>query len=37
MEEKKLILSTKKFKADSTTIISARVSTELMRKIEDLA
>ena len=37
MEEKKLILSTKKFKADSTTIISARVPTELIKKIEDLA
>lgn len=37
MEEKKLVLSTKKFKADSTTIISARVPTELIKKIEDLA
>ena len=37
MEEKKLIRSTKKFKADSTTIISARVPTELIKKIEDLA
>ena len=37
MEEKKLILSTKKFKADSTTIISARVPTEPIKKIEDLA
>ena len=37
MEEKKLILSTKKFTADSTTIISARVPTELIKKIEDLA
>ena len=37
MEEKKLILSTKKFNADSTTIISARVPTELIKKIEDLA
>lgn len=37
MEEKKLVLSTKKFKSDSTTIISARVPTELIKKIEDLA
>ena len=37
MEEKKLVLSTKKFKADSTTIFSARVPTELIKKIEDLA
>jgi len=37
MEEKKLILTPKKFKTDSTTIISARVSTELMKKIENLA
>ena len=37
MENKKLVLSTKKFKADSTTIISARVPTELLKKIEDLA
>lgn len=37
MEEKKLVLSTKKFKADSTTIISARVPTDLIKKIEDLA
>lgn len=37
MGEKKLVLSTKKFKADSTTIISARVPTELIKKIEDLA
>ena len=37
MEEKKLILSTKKFKSDRTTIISARVPTELIKKIEDLA
>ena len=37
MEEKKLVLSAKKFKADSTTIISARVPTELIKKIEDLA
>jgi len=37
MEEKKLVLSTKKFKADSTTIVSARVPTELIKKIEVLA
>lgn len=37
MEEKKLVLSAKKFKADKTTIISARVPTELIKKIEDLA
>lgn len=36
-EEKKLILVPKKFKADTTTILSARVSTELMKKIEILA
>lgn len=36
MEEKKLVLSAKKFKADSTTIISARVPTELIKRIEDL-
>ena len=36
-EEKKLILVQKKFKADTTTILSARVSTELMKKIEILA
>ena len=37
MEEKKLVLSTKKFKSDSTTIISARVPNELIKKIEDIA
>ena len=37
MENKKLVLSTKKFKADSTTIVPARVSTELIKKIETLA
>lgn len=37
MEEKKLVISAKKFKADSTTIISARVPTELIKRIEDLA
>ena len=35
--EKKLIIAPKKFKADSTTIISARIPTELMEKIEFLA
>ena len=37
MEDKKLILSAKRFKSDTTTIISARVSTELVKKIENLA
>lgn len=37
MEEKKLIITPKKFKTDSTTILSVRVSTELMKKIENLA
>lgn len=37
MEDKKLVLSTKKFKEDSTTIISARMPTELLKKIEHLA
>ncbi len=37
MEEKKLIIRPKKFKTDTTTILSARVSTELMHRIEDLA
>lgn len=37
MEEKKLVLSAKKFKPDSTTIISARVPTDLVKRIEELA
>jgi Ribbon-helix-helix protein, copG family. len=37
MEEKKLVIVPKKFKTDTTTIISARVSVDLMRKIETLA
>jgi predicted transcriptional regulator len=37
MEEKKLVIVPKKFKTDTTTIISARVSVDLMRKIESLA
>lgn len=37
MEEKKLIIVPKKFKTDTTTIVSARISTELMKKIETLA
>lgn len=37
MEEKKLVLSAKKFKSDSTTIISARVPTDLVKRIEELA
>lgn len=36
-EEKKLVLIPKKFKTDTTTIVSARVSTDLMKKIETLA
>ncbi|MBO4694805.1 MAG: ribbon-helix-helix protein, CopG family [Clostridia bacterium] len=36
-ENKKLIITPKKYKAESTTIISARVSMELMEKIEDIA
>lgn len=35
--EKKLVLVPKKFKTDTTTIVSARVSTDLMQKIETLA
>lgn len=37
MEEKKLILTPKKYKTDTTTIISARISTELMKKIIAIA
>ena len=37
MEEKKLVLSAKKFKSDSTAIISARVPTDLVKRIEELA
>lgn len=37
MEEKKLVISPKKYKSDSTTIISARVPTDLIKKIEMLA
>ena len=37
MEEKKLVLSAKKFKSDSTTIISARIPTDLVKRIEELA
>ncbi|MCF0107999.1 MAG: ribbon-helix-helix protein, CopG family [Bacilli bacterium] len=37
MEEKKLVISAKKYKAETTTIISARVPMELMKKIETLA
>ena len=37
MEEKKLILIPKKFKTNETTIVSARISVDLMRKIEALA
>lgn len=35
--DKKLIIEPKKFKADQTTIVSSRISLQLMRKIEDLA
>ena len=37
MEEKKLILVPKKFKTNETTIVSARISVDLMKKIEVLA
>ena len=37
MEDTKLIIVPKKYKTDMTTILSARVSTELMKKIENLA
>ncbi len=37
MEEKKLIITPKKFKSDTSTIISARIPSELSEKIEDLA
>ena len=37
MEESKLVLTPKKFKTDTTAILSARVSTGLLKKIEDLA
>lgn len=37
MEGKKLVIEPKKFKIDSTTIISARIPCELMKKIEFLA
>ncbi len=37
MEEKKLILVPKKFKTNETTIVSARISVDLMKKIEMLA
>ncbi len=37
MEEKKLILTPKKFKTNETTIVSARISVDLMKKIELLA
>lgn len=35
--DKKLVISPKKFKPDTTTILSARVPTDLMKRIEDLA
>ena len=37
MEEDRLVITPKKFKADKTAILSARVSTELLKKIEVLA
>ncbi len=37
MEDSKLILTPKEFKTDATTILSARVSTDLLKKIESLA
>ena len=37
MEEKKLILTPKNYKTETTTIISARISTELMKKIITIA
>ena len=35
--EKKLVIVPKQFKSDTTTIVSARISTELNGKISDLA
>lgn len=35
--DKKLIIEPKKFKTDQTTVVSSRISLQLMRKIEDLA
>ena len=35
--DKKLILVPKKFKASETTIVSARISMDLMKKIDSLA
>lgn len=37
VEDSKLVLTPKKFKTDATTILSARVSTDLLKKIENLA
>ncbi len=37
MEEKKLILTPKKFSTNETTIVSARISVDLMKKIELLS
>ncbi len=37
MEGKKLVIRPKKFTSDTTTILSARVSIELMHRIENLA
>ncbi len=35
--DKKLILIPKKFKTNETTIVSARISIDLMKKIDSLA
>ena len=37
MAENKLILTSKKAKTDATTVISARISMSLAKKIEDIA
>lgn len=37
MDEKKLVITTKKFKADKTTIVSARIPLELVERIENIA
>lgn len=37
MEDSKLILTPKKFKTDTTAILSVRLSTELLKRIEELA
>ncbi len=37
MKKEKLVITSKKFNDNSTSIISARVPTELMKQIETLA